>query len=444
MSMDGLRDRMDEITLSMTRLLKERTDIAREIGRLKSGAGIPVSDESREDDLRQKVAALCGEIGLDRSAAARHLNFLLNESVGVQSEGRQTHLSIFRRAKEREAAGKRIIHMEVGELDLGPPEEASTALAGACDAGYARYGGPAGRMELRRAIADALPGRDPEGIMVCPGARFAVYAAVTSLLDPGDEVITIEPAWPAYRDCAAHAGAKVRAVQTDVKDGWIPDPGKIEEAAGPDTRMIILNYPNNPTGAELPQDVMDGIMGIAKKGDMYVLSDEVYAAYSRNHRGIPPGYKKGITVQSLSKSHAMTGFRIGYAAADPAIIRKMSQVAALCITSVPEPIQYAAIAALGADTSGMAGAVRSRLGVLEAEASRIGLEFAPAPGSMYLFARTGMDGTRLAEEALAEGLAVAPGEGFGPYPDYVRLSACRDEKTLMDGMNILGRLVGRA
>ncbi|RNJ80417.1 MAG: aminotransferase class I/II-fold pyridoxal phosphate-dependent enzyme [Nitrosopumilus sp. H8] len=436
---------MDEVTLEMIRLLKARTDIALNIGKLKEDAGIPVTDESREESLRQKVASLCKEIGLEEPIAARHLNFLLNESVKIQS-AKQTHLSIFHKARELERQGQKIIHMEVGQPDFAPPQIVGTALGEACSKGYTKYGHARGRLEvldaLARYVSEKFHPVQQENIMVSPGARFAVYSAITALLDPGDEMVVIEPAWPAYRDCALHAGIKTRTVAAALENRWEPDPGQIEDVINPNTKMIILNYPNNPTGKILPERLQDGIVEMAVKNNLYILSDEIYSQYSNDWKSVLSyEYEKSIITQSFSKSHAMTGLRVGYAVAHNSIIERMSRLASLCLTSVSEPIQYAAMMALGADTSEFASVMQRRLGVLSREADRAGFEFAAPDGAMYLFVRTGIDGSKLAVEALRRGLAVAPGEGFGRYGDYIRISACQNEKTLIDGMNILSRLV---
>jgi len=117
------------------------------------------------------------------------------------------------KAKALEEQGKKIIHLEVGEPDFKPPEEVKTALVEVYDKGYGKYGPAKGITELRKALAEQK-GCKFENVMVCPGARFAVYLAITTLLNPGDEIIVIEPAWPAYKDCALNAGIKVRTIKT--------------------------------------------------------------------------------------------------------------------------------------------------------------------------------------------------------------------------------------
>jgi len=447
------RKKIEEITLEMIKLLKTRTDIAKQIGDAKASLGMTVTDEEREDALRTQVTKLCKEIDLDQSTALKFLNLLLNESVKVQSDGKQTHLSIFLKAKALEEEGKKIIHLEVGEPDFKPPEEVKTALAEVYDKGYGKYGPAKGITELRRALAAvsvtapnttgkaSLSLGTEENIMICPGARFAVYLAITTLLNPGDEIIVIEPAWPAYKDCALNAGIKVRTIKTTLETKWEPSIDQINNAINENTKMIILNYPNNPTGKTLPEKDWGGIIQTAMKHDLYVLSDEIYSVYSYNNWNsmLQYNYEKTIITKSFSKSHAMTGFRIGWVIAAQDIIEKMSKLQALSLTNVSEPIQYVALQALKANTSENKKIIKSRLEVLVKSAKDIGLEFVEPDGAMYLFAKTkynDFDATKFSEKLLEHGVAIAPGEGFGDYKEFFRITAI-DETKLKEGMTIL-------
>ena len=448
---DELRNRMDEVTLEMIKLLKTRTEIAKEIGEVKKNIGKGVTDEVREDNLRGKVISLCNEIGLDETMATKFLNFLLNESVKVQSTNKQTHLSIFLKAKSLEQQGKKIIHMEVGEPDFLPPTIVKDALEEVFDKGFVKYGQARGMPVFRDALAKFVSKKfntdvSEENIIVSPGARFSIFTAITTLLNPGDEMIVIEPAWPAYKDCALNSGIKVRTINTTLEEKWEPSLQQIENTINSNTKMIVLNYPNNPTGKILPEKLQDQIIELAKKNNLYVLSDEIYSDYAKTNwkSVLSYNYEKSIVTQSFSKSHAMTGFRIGYAIADSGIIEKMAKLEALCLTNVSEPIQYIAMKALEADTSNNTNTVQSRLDVLAQKANEMGLEFVIPDGAMYIFARVnqdGFDGVEFANNTLEKGLAIAPGEGFGNYKNFIRISACQEENTLMDGMNILNEVI---
>ena len=448
---NDLRNKMDEVTLKMIELLKTRTDIAKEIGEVKKNIGKGVTDEAREDTLRGNVIALCQNIGLDETIATKFLNFLLNESVKVQSTNKQTHLSIFLKAKSLEAEGKKIIHMEVGEPDFPPPKIVKDALEQVFDKGFLKYGQAKGMPLFREALAKYTSEKfdadiKSENIIVSPGARFSIFTAISTLLNPGDEMIVIEPAWPAYKDCALNSGIKVRTINTTFEDQWNPSLEQIKNTINSNTKMIVLNYPNNPTGKILDEKLQDEIIKIAKENNLYVLSDEIYSQYAKsNWKSILSyNYDKSIVTQSFSKSHAMTGFRVGYAIADPKIIEKMAKLEALCLTNVSEPIQYIAMKALEADTSNNTNTVQNRLDVLAQKASEMGLEFVIPDGAMYIFARVnkeGFDGVQFANSTLEKGLAVAPGEGFGNYKNFIRLSACQDEQTLTEGMNILSNIM---
>ncbi|PIW34301.1 MAG: aspartate aminotransferase, partial [Nitrosopumilales archaeon CG15_BIG_FIL_POST_REV_8_21_14_020_33_23] len=413
--------------------------------------GKGVTDETREDNLRTKVITLCNELNFDESIATKFLNFLLNESIKVQSDNKQTHLSIFLKAKSMEREGKKIIHMEVGEPDFSPPQIVKKALEEVFDKGFLKYGNAKGLPSFRSALAKYSSDKfgatvTQDNIIVSPGARFSIFTTITTLLNPGDELIIIEPAWPAYKECALNSGIKVRTITTTLEGKWEPAIEQIQKVINANTKMIVLNYPNNPTGKILPEKLQDEIVNVAIKNNLYILSDEIYSQYAfKKWKSILCyNYNKSIVTQSFSKSHAMTGFRIGYAIASPEIIEKLSKLEALCLTNVSEPIQYIAMKALEADVSNNTNTVQTRLNVLIEKAREMNLDFVTPDGAMYLFARVnqeGFNGVQFANNLLEKGLAVAPGEGFGEFKSFIRISACQNEKILMEGMNILSNMM---
>ena len=144
--------------------------------------------------------------------------------------------------------------------------------------GFGKYGPAKGLDEFRKSISEFCNehfngGINSENVLVIPGARFGVFLAISSLLNPGDELIVIEPAWPAYRQCAINAGVKVRTIKTTLENNWEPTIDQINSAINNNTKMIVLNYPNNPTGKILPEKLQDGIVDIAKQHNLFIIED---------------------------------------------------------------------------------------------------------------------------------------------------------------------------
>ena len=444
--LDQLRKRIGEITIEMLSLLKTRIEIAEEIGKIKNQQGMSVSNESREDELRELVKKRCQEINFDSNIALKFLNFLLNESVKIQSSESNTHLTIFLKAKELELQGKKIIHLEVGEPDFQPPTSVKQSLTEVYDKGFGKYGPSKGLPEFRAKLVEFANRKfdakiNLENIMVVPGARFGVFLTITTLLDPSDEIIVIEPAWPAYRQCAINAGIKVRSIKTTLENNWEPKMDDVLRCINKKKKMIVLNYPNNPTGKILPKILQDQIVDIAKKHNLYILSDEIYSNYSNGewHSILSYNYEKAIITQSFSKSHSMTGYRIGYLISNQNVIEKLTKLQALCLTNVSEPIQHTAMNSLNDDVTDNVKIINDRLTKLEQICNEMNLEFIKPDGAMYIFARTKnpINTSELSEELLDHGLAIAPGIGFGDYNEFFRISACQDIKTLIEGMDIL-------
>ncbi|MDB3957010.1 aminotransferase class I/II-fold pyridoxal phosphate-dependent enzyme [Candidatus Nitrosopelagicus sp.] len=444
--LEELRKKIEEITIEMLTLLKTRTEIAQDIGKIKNKEGMSVSNESREDELRELVKRQCKEIDFDSNTALKFLNFLLNESVKVQSSESKTHLAIFLKAKELEQKGKKIIHLEVGEPDFQPPINVKKSLSEVYDKGFGKYGPAKGLPEFRTKLAEFANENfdtkiNSENVMVTPGARFGVFLSITTLLDPGDEMIVIEPAWPAYRQCAINAGIKVRSIKTTLKNKWEPDIDEISSCINDNTKMIVLNYPNNPTGKILPKTLQDQIVEISKKHDLYILSDEIYSNYSNKEWTsiLSYNYEKSIITQSFSKSHSMTGYRIGYLISNQKIVERLAKIEALCLTNVSEPIQYTAMNSLEEDVTDNVKLINERLTKLGEICKEMELEFVKPDGAMYIFARTKnpINTSELSEKLLDHGVAIAPGIGFGDYNEFFRISACLDIKTLIQGMDIL-------
>ena len=451
--LEKLRGEMREVTAEIMKQVKKRMEIAKNIGEIKSKKGLDVVDERAEDELRSFIMKLCMQIGLEQDLGARLLNILLNESARVQTK-RKTPTAVFMKAKELESRGKKIIHLEVGEPDFVPPPAVKEALTDAIDHGHYHYTETRGVPKLRQALTKSLKKKfdvsvKDEQIIVTVGGRFAVFLAVSTLVKPGDEIIVIEPYWPAYKECAELVNAKVRVLRTTLEDKWTPNLKQLENMITDNTKMLVINYPNNPTGKILDAKSIERIVSIAKDNKLLLLSDEVYSDYSftKFTSTFNYDYDDSIIVSSFSKGPAMTGFRVGYAVANSEIIQKMTKLQAVALTSVAEPMQYGALSALEHNNLRKnAETMKKRLSLITNRLKKMPVSFAEPEGAMYVFPRvdlTGFNADQFVESVLDQGLALTPGSGFGNYPNFLRISAGQPEDVIEQGLDILQRSFAR-
>jgi aspartate aminotransferase len=326
-----------------------------------------------------------------------------------------------------EATGRKIIHMEVGEPDYPPPASVGTAMSESFRLKYYHYTDTRGIPALRDAVAKKEEVKE-EQVLITPGGRFAVFAAITSLLKAGQEMIIIEPAWPAYKECADFIGASTKVLRTTIEENWTPDLKQLEFMINPATKMIVINYPNNPTGKVIDIKTVEKIVSIAKDNDLYLLSDEVYADYTFKEFNsiLKYNYEKSILVGSFSKRYAMTGFRVGYGIASKDLISKMARVQAVAITSVAEPMQQAALVAIREDPIENIATMRSRLEFITSKLKQMPVKFSRPDGAMYVYPQLSQNEEDIpfVERMLDSGVAIAPGSGFGDsYTKFVRISA---------------------
>jgi aspartate aminotransferase len=448
--LEKLREDMRLVTADIIKLVQKRMSIAGEIGNIKNNLMMKIEDITVEQDIARYVNDLGTQVGLKTEFIGRLLNLLFLESIRIQKSKHSSkelkidHMVMFLKAKQLESEGKKIIHLEVGEPDYLPPVSVKNELSKTFDKKRVHYTQTTGVPILRKSLAKKRSVKE-ENVIVTPGARFAVFSAMVSTLSVGDEVIISEPAWPAYRDCANFIGVKVKVVKTNVDQNWDLNLDQLEQMITPNTKMIVLNSPNNPTGKIVGQQQIDAVLALAGKNDIYVLSDEVYSMYSYvPYKSILDfEYNKSIMVSSFSKSHAMTGFRVGYAISAKDIIDKISKIQAIAITSVAEPMQYAAVAALNADVTKNKILMKKRLDFIGKQLENLPCDYTNPDGGMYYFVRfnKNVDVNKTIFELLNEGVAVAPGAGFGEaYSDFIRISACQPIKSLNDGLKIIRKI----
>ena len=455
--LSNLRAEILDITLDIITKAHKRMKLSEQIGTIKGNLNIEIEDEKVEQEVRRSVIELSHALGVDPAFSGRLLNMLLMESIRLQQIQHKkignnpmvaTHLSVFMKAKEMESLGKKIIHLEVGEPDYSPPRQIRNALIESYNKKRYHYTDPRGLLKLRQAIAKKVGhGIDQDEVIVTTGGRFALFSAILSILRPGEEVISIEPSWPAYREFVDFAGGKVKTLGTTLENNWTPDTMQLEEMIDRHTKIIVLNYPNNPTGKILEGKDMTRIVSLAQDKGLYVISDEVYSEYafkgftSLNHFE----YDKSIVVSSFSKSCAMTGFRVGYGIADKEIISKMARIQAIALTSVAEPMQYAALSAIDYDPARNVKLIKERLDLISEKLTGMSLDFVSPDGAMYVFPRIKgliQNDITLVNKLLDLGVAVAPGSGFGQdYTQFIRISACQPKKLLARGLDAINSVL---
>lgn len=336
--------------------------------------------------------------------------------------------SVYYRAKALTAAGERVINLTVGDHDVKTAPSVIDAMMESARKGNLGYSPVMGAGALRDAIAARIAERTGaatarENVIVMPGGQAGLFAAMTATLDPGDACLLIDPWYANFPITVRAVGARVVPVSAPAAADFIPDPAAIDAAAAESgARALLINTPNNPTGAVYPRAALDGIAEVCRARDLWLIADElydtqVYAGAHLSPRALPGMADRTLVVGSLSKSHAMTGWRAGWLAGPEDLIALVGDLANASTYGIPGFIQDAALFALrtGADGENeVAARYRRRRDMgLEALAGARGVRAHVPAGGMYLMLdirETGLSGVAFAEALLeAERIAVMPG-----------------------------------
>ncbi len=355
-----------------------------------------------------------------------------------------------------------VIDLSIGAPDFTTPAHIVAAGVAATQGGLHGYSPNAGLLELRQAIADKLWREnglsfDPATeIDVTIGATEALGLLMMTLVNPGDEVILCEPTWPNYLTQVAMAGGVAVPVATREADGFRPQPEAIEAAITPRTRAVLINSPNNPTGAVMDRERLTAIAEIARRHGVYLISDEVYEKIiydGRQHfsAGSLPGAKGFvITVNSFSKSYAMCGWRVGYVAAGAAVIGpllKLQEGMASCANTMAQKAACAALTGSQDAVAMMVERYRTRRDLMVDGLNSIpGISVTRPDGAFYLFVNVkglGKPSREVALELLQKGrVMTVPGLGFGAAGEgYLRLCYAKDEAVLQEALGRIRRVV---
>ncbi len=348
-----------------------------------------------------------------------------------------------------------------GDPCFKTPDHICQAAHDALRAGYTHYAPPQGDEELRAAIALRMTGRPagrdwhPDEVLVTTGATEALYCALTAYLDPGDEALLFDPTYSLYAPIVRQTGAQ--PVRVDMTASFRLDPERLRSAVTPRTKLIIVNTPANPTGVVFRRAELEALADVAAQAGLLVVADEVYdrLTFGREHVStldLPELQGRLVYVNSFSKTYAMTGWRLGWAAAPPRLLESISTIHANVVTTVHTATQRAGVAALRGPQEPVEemrrGYGRRRAELIAGLRAIDGVQAIEPEGAFYVFAtleRGGhrMPSAKLARHLLDRGVAVRSGTEYGPAGEgWLRLSYAADLDDIRHGVAILRRAIG--
>ncbi len=365
-------------------------------------------------------------------------------------------------ARELKASGKDVLSFSAGEPDFDTPQPIKEAAKKAIDEGFTKYTAVDGIPELKAAIIEKLK-RDndltykPEHIIVSNGAKQSLFNLTQALIDKDDEVIIPAPYWVTYPELVKYADGKPVFIPTNEKTGFKITPKQLEEAITSKTKLLILTSPSNPTGAVYTKKELEGLAEVLKGSDVLVASDEMYeklvygeVTFTSTASISEDMYNRTITINGLSKSAAMTGWRFGYLACpDVELVSAMKKLQSQSTSNICSITQKAAIAGLDGSIDEIVEMMRREFEKRRDEAVKgfnaiDGLSVLSPDGAFYLFvnhSKIDPDSMRFAKELLErEGVAVVPGAGFGAE-GYFRFSFATDIDTIKEGISRIERFV---
>lgn len=354
----------------------------------------------------------------------------------------QPMFKILDKAQQLEREGKEILHFELGEPDFDTPVNIVDTACNSLRNGETHYTSSMGLYDFRIAVQDTTlnsRGFKPtlDQILVTPGANSIIYFAIKCLVNPGEEVIVPDPGFPTYYSAIKACDAKAVTVELKESNQFRLKPDDLEAVITDKTRLIILNTPSNPTGSVMTADEIEKVAQIAKKHDIYLLSDEIYGRLIFNNEKsfLSPSYldnckERTIIINGFSKAFAMTGWRLGVTIGPEKVIEKMGLLVSTIVSCVPSFIQRAGIEAILGDQSAlvkMKGEYNKRRKILVDGLNSIdGITCIEPDGAIYAFPNirgTGMSSNEFADFALEKaGVALLPGNNFGEAGEgYVRI-----------------------
>ena len=351
------------------------------------------------------------------------------------------------------------LSLGVGEPDFPTPEHVREAAIASIKKGDTKYTDNRGTVELRAAAADYLTKFDlhydkQDEILITMGASEGIDLALRTLVNPGEEVLVAEPSYVSYIPCIELCGGVPVPINLKAENDFRLTAEELEAAITPKTKLLVMPFPNNPTGAIMEKKDLEAVAEVVKKHDLFVISDEIYSAltYTEKHISIAslPGMKeRTIVINGFSKSHAMTGWRLGYACGPRIILDQMLKIHQYAIMCAPTTSQYAAVDALRAgdeDVQRMREEYNGRRRYLMHRFEEMGLECFEPYGAFYCFPcikEFGMTSEEFATNLLkTEKVAVVPGTAFGDCGEgFIRISYAYSLDNLKEALDRMERYI---
>ena len=346
--------------------------------------------------------------------------------------------------------GENSINLALGEPDFDTPQYIRDAVKDALDEGFTHYTGNTGIPELREAITNKLQRENhietsPEQVIVTVGASGALYSSINALVEEKDEVIIPDPGFVAYDACVKLSGG--RSIPAPLKDEneFQMKAEDVLELVTPHTKAIVINSPGNPTGAVMEKEDVKGLADIAHDHDLMIISDEIYdqIIYEKKHYSPARYCDKVITINGVSKTYAMTGFRIGYLAAPSEVmedILKIHQYSVTCATSISQKAALAALQGPQDSVKVMRDEFKRRRDLVVGRLRSMGIDCHQPHGAFYVFP-SAENPEKLVEEALKKDVVLVPGSSFGKYGEgHFRISYAASYQDLEKSMDQLESL----
>ncbi|MFB6305249.1 MAG: pyridoxal phosphate-dependent aminotransferase [Haloferacaceae archaeon] len=359
-------------------------------------------------------------------------------------------LAISNAAAELEADGVDVVDLSVGEPDFPTPENVREAGKDAIDAGHTGYPPSNGIPALREAIAEKLRGDGvdcgPENVVVTPGGKQALYETFQTLVDDGDEVVLLDPAWVSYEAMAKLAGGELTRVDLSPYDFQL-EPGldDLAAAVSDDTELLVVNSPSNPTGAVFSDAALEGVRDLAVDHDVTVISDEIYERITygvdvTSLASLEGMADRTVTINGFSKAYSMTGWRLGYLAAPEPVVEQASKVHSHSVSCAPNFVQHAGVEALANTETAveeMADAFEERRDMLVDLFADHGVDVPVGDGAFYMMLPVDDDDGVWCESVIADAhVATVPGSAFGA-PGYARISYAAGRERLREAVDRL-------